>query len=137
MTGKHPNDTPLSHLSILLVEDDAFAMRLAQSVLKQIGIRLVICARDGAEALHVLNDGAQKFDLIISDWTMPTMSGLELLKEVRKTWVDMPFLMLTGRATPDFVLEARKNGVDAYVVKPFSPDQLTKKIAGIFKLTVR
>jgi two-component system chemotaxis response regulator CheY len=136
MTGKHPTETHLSHLSILLVEDDAFAMRLAQSVLKQLGIRLVICARDGAEALRVLNDGAQKFDLIISDWTMPKMSGLDLLKEVRKTLTQMPFLMLTGRATPDFVLEARKNGVDAYVMKPFSPDQLGKKIAAIFKLTV-
>jgi two-component system chemotaxis response regulator CheY len=59
---------------------------------------------------------------------MPEMTGLQLLKAVRSKWPSMPFIMLTGKASPDFVVQARENGVDAYVVKPFSPAQLAQKI---------
>jgi two-component system chemotaxis response regulator CheY len=128
-----PTDKMLARLSVLLVEDDTFALRLAQSILKQLGINAITIARDGQEALRTLQTGATKVDLIISDWNMPKMSGLELLKSVRAFHPDMPFIMLTGKASPEFVLEAKDNGVNGYVVKPFSPDQLYKRLVTVAK----
>ncbi|MBC8792614.1 MAG: hypothetical protein C6Y20_13515 [Tagaea sp. CACIAM 22H2] len=126
-----PGDPLFANLSVLLVEDDAFAIKIAQTVLRQLKVPYVSTAKDGAEALDVLNSGMQRFDLIVSDWNMPEMSGLQLLKAVRMKWPGMPFIMLTGKASPEFVVEARDNGVDAYVVKPFSPAQLGQKIAAV------
>jgi two-component system chemotaxis response regulator CheY len=126
-----PGDPLFANLSALLVEDDAFAIKIAQTVLRQLKVPYVSTAKDGAEALDVLNSGTQRFDLIVSDWNMPEMSGLQLLKAVRMKWPGMPFIMLTGKASPEFVVEARDNGVDAYVVKPFSPAQLGQKIAAV------
>ena len=121
-------------LTVLLVEDDGFALKLAQSVLRNLGVGHVILARDGAEAIKILDSKATRADLIISDWNMPNVSGLDLLRHVRKTWHNMPFIMLTGRATEDFVLSAKENGVNGYVVKPFSPDQLSRKIQSVFNM---
>ena len=121
-------------LTVLLVEDDGFALKLAQSVLRNLGVGHVILARDGAEAIKILDSKATRADLIISDWNMPNVSGLDLLRHVRKTWHNMPFIMLTGRATEDFVLSEKENGVNGYVVKPFSPDQLSRKIQSVFNM---
>lgn len=121
-------------LRVLLVEDDPFALRLAQSVLKQLGIESIVALKDGKAAIETLNRDSLRFDLIISDWNMPIVSGLDLLKHVRQTWENMPFLMLTGNATEDFVLKARENRVDAYVIKPFSPAQLRQKIMAMFNI---
>lgn len=131
MNASGTMDQAFTNLSVLLVEDDAFAVKIAETVLRQLRIPYVSTARDGAEALDVLNAGMQKYDLIISDWNMPEMTGLQLLKAVRQKWPAMPFIMLTGRATPEFVVQARDNGVDAYVVKPFSPAQLGQKIQSV------
>ena len=126
-------DPKLTRVSVLLVEDDAFALRLAQSVLKQLGVITIWVARDGAEALNVLRAEAGKIDLIISDWNMPKMSGLELLKTVRAFRPDMPFIMLTGKTSPEFVLDAKDNGVNGYISKPFTPEQLYKRLIAVVK----
>ena len=68
---------------------------------------------------------------------MPNVTGLDLLRHVRKTWANMPFIMLTGRATEDFVVAAKDHGVNGYVIKPFSPDQLMKKIQSVFNMTMK
>jgi two-component system, chemotaxis family, chemotaxis protein CheY len=128
------DDTPFSNLAVLLVEDEAFAQKLAMGALKQIGVRSVITAKNGQEALSILELPHKKFDLVISDWNMPEMSGLELLKNVRQTWPDMPFIMLTGKTTADFILAAKDHGVNGYIAKPFAPAQLTSKIAAVLKL---
>jgi two-component system chemotaxis response regulator CheY len=135
MTSPINTDQAFANLSVLLVEDDAFAIKIAQTVLRQLKIPYVNMAKDGAEALDILNAGMQRYDLIISDWNMPEMTGLQLLKAVRMKWPAMPFIMLTGKAGPEFVVQARDNGVDAYVVKPFSPAQLQQKILSV--LTAR
>lgn len=130
-------DPRFAKLTVLLVEDDGFALKLAQSVLKNLGVGHVILARDGAEAIKILDSKATKADLVISDWNMPNVTGLDLLRHVRKTWQNMPFIMLTGRATEDFVVAAKDNGVNGYVIKPFSPDQLMKKIQSVFNMTMK
>lgn len=134
MTGAA--DGPFSRLSVLVVDDEAFAQKLAATVLKQIGVKTVVAAKSGTEALKILSEPHQKFDLIISDWNMPEMTGLNLLKKVRETWPDMPFIMLTGKTTGDFVLAAKDNGVNGYIGKPFAPAQLIAKIAAVLKIKV-
>ena len=134
MTMIHKVDPRMAKLTVLLVEDDGFALKLAQSVLKNLGVGHVLLARDGAEAIRILDSKATKADLIISDWNMPNVTGLDLLQHVRKTWHNMPFIMMTGRATEDFVLAAKENGVNGYVIKPFSPDQLMRKIQSVFNI---
>ncbi len=133
MQPSQTSEQIFSNLSVLLVEDDAFAVKIAQTVLRQLHIPYVSTARDGAEALDILNANMQRFDLIVSDWNMPEMTGLQLLKAVRRKWATMPFIMLTGKASPEFVVQARENGVDAYVVKPFSPSQLSQKIQSVLQ----
>lgn len=121
-------------LRVLLVEDDLFAQKLAQTVLRQLGVKSVVTVKDGAAAIDMLKDPANEFDLIISDWNMPNVTGLDLLIHVRKTWVNMPFLMLTGNANQDFVVTAGKHKVNAYIIKPFSPAQLKQKIMALFNI---
>jgi two-component system chemotaxis response regulator CheY len=124
----------LGNLRVLLVEDDMFAQRLATSVLRQLGVNNLTVVKDGQAAIDLLGETELKFDLIISDWNMPHVTGLDLLKHVRRTWENMPFLMLTGNANEDFVITARNNKVDAYVIKPFSAAQLQQKIAALFNI---
>lgn len=124
----------VGNLRVLLVEDDMFAQRLAASVLRQLGINNLTIVKDGRAAIDLLGETELQFDLIISDWNMPNVTGLDLLKHVRRTWENMPFLMLTGNANEDFVITARNNKVDAYVIKPFSAAQLQQKIAAMFNV---
>jgi two-component system chemotaxis response regulator CheY len=125
---------PFGRLSVLLVEDELFAQKLATNVLKQIGVKDVAVAKNGADALKILAMPRSKFDLIISDWNMPEVTGLNLLKSVRQTWPDMPFIMLTGKTTGDFVLAAKEHGVNGYIAKPFAPIQLINKIASVLRI---
>lgn len=121
-------------LRVLLAEDEPMATKLAQGALKVMGITDIVAVRDGEQALAVLDREQGQFQLIVSDWNMPKVSGLEFLKAVRLRWPHMKFVMLTGKATQDFVVAAARNGVDAYVVKPFSPNQLRRKIEALFTL---
>jgi len=134
MSETGDQNSPFAQVSVLVVDDEPFAQKLATTVLRQIGVKNVVVAKSGQEALKILGEPHQKFNLIISDWNMPEMTGLNLLKKVRETWPDMPFVMLTGKATGDFVLAARDNGVNGYIAKPFAPAQLTAKIAAVLKI---
>ncbi len=71
------------------------------------------------------------FDLIICDWNMPGVSGVEVCKQVRAERPDLPFLLVTGRSDPDSVVVAKETGVSAYITKPFSPQELNVKIAAV------
>jgi PAS domain S-box-containing protein len=127
-------DVPaLSRISVLLVEDDAFTQKLATSALRQLGIRTIVAARSGPEALDILKLQPERFDLVISDWNMPRMTGLNLLRRVRESWPAMPFIMLTANTSGDFVLAAKEHGVDGYIVKPFAQAQLSEKITTVLR----
>lgn len=122
-----------SHLSVLLVDDDAFAIGLERRILERLGIRNIVTAGDGEEALAFLQTGLLHFDVILSDLRMPNVDGIELLKKVRASWPEIPFLLLTADRTETSVLSAQGLGVDAYVTKPFSPAQLLKTLKVIFE----
>jgi two-component system chemotaxis response regulator CheY len=119
----------LASLHLLLAEDEAFSRKLTLATLQRIGIRSVVAVENGAEALNAIAAARAPFHIIVSDWNMPGINGLELLRLVREYHPHMPFLMLTGHADQDLVMAARAARVNGYVVKPFSADQLKSKIA--------
>jgi two-component system, chemotaxis family, chemotaxis protein CheY len=120
-------------MCILVVDDFATMRRIVKNILKQLGYENIHEADDGASALEVLK--REKIQFIISDWNMPQMSGIELLKAVRATeaWKDLPFLMVTAEGQKENVIEAVKNRVNNYIVKPFTPETLMEKINKIFE----
>jgi len=122
-----------SKMNILVVDDFATMRRIVKNILKQLGYENIHEADDGTSALEVLK--REKIDFIISDWNMPQMSGIELLKTVRATeaWKDLPFLMVTAEGQKENVIEAVKNKVNNYIVKPFTPETLMEKISKIFE----
>ena len=119
------------NLKILIVDDFATMRKVIRNLLKQGGFENVVEAEDGVAALKVLK--SQQVDFIISDWNMPNMSGLELLKAVRgdDELKALPFLMVTAEALKDNVVAAVKAGVSNYIVKPFTAEVLTEKIEKI------
>lgn len=120
-------------MKILVVDDFSTMRRIIKNILRQGGFVNIIEAEDGVSALNILKK--EKIDLIISDWNMPQISGIELLKTVRSTpeWKDLPFLMVTAEGQKDNVIEAVRYKVSNYVVKPFTPETLLEKINKIFE----
>lgn len=120
-------------LKILVVDDFATMRKVIRNLLKQVGYEDIVEAEDGVAAMRVLK--AQKVDMVISDWNMPNMTGLELLKAVRADGdlSKIPFLMVTAEALQDNVVEAVKSGVSNYIVKPFTAEVLNEKIAKILE----
>jgi len=118
-------------MKILVVDDFATMRKVVRNLLKQGGYQNVVEAEDGVAALAVIK--SQKIDFIISDWNMPNMTGLELLKAVRADAevTATPFLMVTAEALQDNVIAAVKAGVSNYIVKPFTAETLDEKIAKI------
>jgi len=121
------------NLKILIVDDFATMRKVIRNLLKQGGFENVVEAEDGVAALKVLK--SQQVDFIISDWNMPNMSELELLKAVRgdDELKALPFLMVTAEALKDNVVAAVKAGVSNYIVKPFTAEVLNEKIEKIVK----
>lgn len=115
-------------MKILVVDDFSTMRRIVRNILKQIGHLDVEEAENGRDALQKLK--RDQFDFIISDWNMPTMDGLELLKAVRSDpqLKAVPFLMVTAESKQESVVEAIKSGVSNYIVKPFTADVLKGKI---------
>ncbi|AUN29758.1 response regulator [Niveispirillum cyanobacteriorum] len=127
-----PED-PIKSLRILVVEDQQQTRVWIADVLKQMGVREVLTANDGAEALDVLHRDLDGVDIVICDWAMPRMNGMDLLAAVRSLRPNLPFIMETGHGTKDHVLAARAQGVDAFIVKPYSAAQLEVRIRTLVK----
>jgi len=119
-------------IKVLVVDDFATMRRIIKGVLKQLGFKEIIEAEDGTAALEELRK--EKVGLIVSDWNMPKMTGLDLLKAVRsdESLKDIPFIMVTAEGQKENVLEAVKAGVSNYIVKPFTPETLSEKLEKVF-----
>jgi two-component system chemotaxis response regulator CheY len=113
---------------VLVVDDFSTMRRIIKTALKQMGIEDITEAEDGKMALQKLK--LKDFKLIISDWNMPNMMGIDFLRRVRadEKYKHIPFLMVTAEARKDNVLEAAKAGVSNYITKPFTAEDLQKKI---------
>jgi len=115
-------------MNILVVDDYKTMLRIIRNLLKQIEYNNVEDATDGAEALAKLRSG--NFGLVISDWNMEPMSGLQLLQEVRadSRLKNLPFIMVTAESKAENVVAAKQAGVSNYIVKPFNAETLKEKI---------
>jgi two-component system chemotaxis response regulator CheY len=120
------------NIKILIVDDFSTMRKIIRNILTQLGFKNILEADDGTTALEILKK--EKVDLIISDWNMPKMSGLELLKAVRsdENLKDIPFVMVTAEAQKENILEAIKYKVNQYIVKPFTPETLKEKLEKVF-----
>lgn len=134
MAGPNFMTIDLKMMKILLVEDQDHAMKLVRMILRELGVTQIFTAKDGREAIEFLGECEDLVNVIISDWNMPRMSGLELLRQVRTVRPNIPFIMVTGRATIDSVKQARDGGVTAYLAKPFSPEQLERKVISVARM---
>ena len=121
------------NMKVLIVDDFATMRRIVRNVLKQIGFTNMIEADNGKAALKVLKK--ENIDLILCDWNMPEMPGIELLKAIRSDdeLKKIPFVMVTAEAQKDNIIEAVKAGVNSYIVKPFTPETVNEKLNIIFK----
>jgi len=119
-------------MNVLIVDDFATMRRIIKGVLKQLGFSNLIDAEDGEAALKELRK--EKIGLIVSDWNMPNMTGLELLKAVRAdaNLKGIPFLMVTAEGQKENVIQAVQAGVSNYIVKPFTPETFNAKLQKIF-----
>ena len=120
----------------VLVVDDMMTMRkIVSKILKEIGFTDITEAGDGAQAWTALTSAEKPIGLIISDWNMPNLSGLEFLKKVRaeQQYKKVPFLLVTAEAEQHQVAEAVRAGVDQYVVKPFNHESLRAKMEMVHK----
>ena len=117
-----------SQLRFLVVDDFSTMRRIVKNLLHDLGYPNVTEADDGKTALPMLQGGG--FDFLISDWNMPGMSGLDLIKAVRSDakLAKMPVLMLTAEAKREQIIEAAQAGVNGYVIKPFTAETLKEKL---------
>ena len=120
-------------MHFLVVDDSSTMRRIIKNILRQLGFNNIIEADDGSTAWETLNK--DKIDFIISDWNMPKMPGIELLRKVRTSeeFANLPFLMVTAEAQKENLMEAVQAGVSNYVVKPFTAETMQEKINKIFK----
>lgn len=127
----------LSQIRFLVVDDMILMRKMVSQELTRLGAKHIEFAKDGKEAVEVLKKSAlsgEPIQFVVSDWNMPQMSGIELLKVVRKVSVykDLPFLMVTAEAQPHQIKEAAESGVDNYVLKPFTPAQFEQKLKAVY-----
>ena len=120
-------------MKILIVDDFSTMRRIVKNLLRDLGFTNTQEADDGSSALPILK--ANDFDFLVTDWNMPGMTGIELLKSVRADdkLKNLPVLMVTAEAKREQIIEAAQAGVNGYVVKPFTAQALKEKIEKIFE----
>lgn len=132
------NKTPsgFENLRVLIVDDERSVVKILRMMLANIGVTQIFTAKDGLEALSFLGACDEMVNTIICDWNMPRMSGIKLLEQVRTTDPDMAFVMVTGRATLEAVYDAKSLNVTAFVAKPFSQDEIRRKLELVARRTI-
>ena len=120
-------------MQVLVVDDFSTMRRIIKNILRQLGFTNIHEADDGSTAWELLNK--TKIDFIVSDWNMPEMPGIDLLRKVRASeeYADVPFLMVTAEGLQENIIEAVQAKVSNYIVKPFTAETLGQKIDKIFE----
>jgi two-component system chemotaxis response regulator CheY len=119
------------NMKILIVDDYKTMLRIVRNLLRQLNFSNVDEATDGAMALSMLK--REKYDLVISDWNMQPVSGIELLREMRgdADLKHIPFIMVTAESTAETMATAQQAGVSSYIVKPFNAEVLKQKLVAV------
>ena len=124
---------PDKNLRILVVDDFPTMRRIVKGLLSELGYRNIAEAEDGKQALSVLQ--SQPIDFVVTDWNMPNMQGIDMLRAIRSDsrLRSIPVLMVTAEAKREQIIEAAQAGVNGYVIKPFTGVTLKEKIGKIFE----
>ncbi|MCW9026817.1 MAG: response regulator [Thiovulaceae bacterium] len=119
-------------MKILVVDDSSTMRRIIKNTLARLGYKDVLEGGDGVEGWDAMNDNPD-VEMLITDWNMPEMNGLELVKKVRadERFVDLPIIMVTTEGGKAEVITALKAGVNNYIVKPFTPQVLKEKLGAV------
>jgi two-component system chemotaxis response regulator CheY len=117
----------------LVVDDFSTMRRIVSGLLKELEYTKIVEADDGSTALKILESGASNITFVLTDWNMPVMDGLTLLKKIRSTpaLAHLPVLMITAEAKKENIVMAAQEGADGYIVKPFNAATLKEKIEKI------
>ena len=120
-------------MKVLIVDDFSTMRRIIKNLLRDLGFTNTFEADDGNTALPMLKEG--DFEFVVTDWNMPIMQGIDLLKEIRKDpeLKHLPVLMVTAEAKRDQIIEAAQAGVNGYIVKPFTAGTLKEKLDKVFE----
>ena len=120
-------------IRILIVDDFSTMRRIMKNLLAELGFNNVIEADDGSTAMPILREGG--VDFLITDWNMPNVPGIELLRKVRgdDELKNTPVMMVTAEATREQIVQAAEAGVNGYIIKPFTAQTLEEKIKTIFE----
>lgn len=121
-------DMRLEDLKILIVDDQTEVRSMMRNMLMEMGVTQIFDAPDGRDALTFMDSAFDFVDLVVCDWNMPHMTGVEFLRQLRSVDPSIPFLMVTGRGDMQSVVEAKSSGVTGYIRKPFSPAELEAKL---------
>ncbi len=121
------------NIKILIVDDFSTMRRIIKNLLRDLGFNNTFEADDGNTALPMLKNG--DYDFVVTDWNMPGMQGIDLLKEIRKdeSLCHIPVLMVTAEAKREQIIEAAQSGVNGYIIKPFTAATLKEKLEKIFE----
>lgn len=117
-----------SQLKTLVVDDQPEVRSMIREILLDTGMTQIFEAPDGKAAMQFIDADFDMVDLIICDWNMPGLNGVDFLKQVRSCFPNLPFLMVSGNCDKKSIMEAKVSGVSAYIRKPFSPLQMEEKI---------
>lgn len=130
-------DSISKDIVIVVADDYSLTRDMIRAILKQLGFSNVLTAENGKRACEIIL--GEHVDLVICDWNMPGMTGLEVLRTVRNSekTKDLPFLMLTAEAYRENVVEAVKAGVTDYIAKPFTSQTLSDKLETVFSVKKR
>ncbi|MFT6985359.1 MAG: two-component system chemotaxis response regulator CheY [Psychromonas sp.] len=120
-------------MKVLIVDDFSTMRRIIKNLLRDLGFTNTFEADDGNTALPMLKEG--DFEFVVTDWNMPIMQGIDLLKEIRKDpkLKNLPVLMVTAEAKREQIIEAAQAGVNGYIVKPFTAGTLKEKLDKVFE----
>ena len=119
-------------MKILVVDDSSTMRRIIKNTLGRLGHKDLLEAEDGQVAWNVMKEN-EDIDILVTDWNMPVMNGLELVKKVRaeEKYADLPIIMVTTEGGKTEVITALKAGVNNYIVKPFTPQVLQEKLEAV------
>lgn len=120
-------------MKVLVVDDHEPMRKILKNILRSVGYHDIVEAQDGQDALNKLK--TQKYDVILLDINMPGLSGYDVLKSMKddQTMKDIPVIMVTGESSKEKILELLKLGISGYLVKPFTPDSLKRKLSEILQ----
>lgn len=130
------SDDSKMDMKVLLVEDSLEAKELIEGMLKDLGVAEIVTAEDGAEGLALFESAGdgRPFDVVLCDWHMPRMDGMEVLKRIREIDPALPFIMLTGSGDDETTETCAAHGATSRITKPFTVDALGKKLVPLSRL---